>query len=270
MFEILRYFEQIAVRFSPVILISSGLAAVIIGLFLWLGGLGFRRALVIVLGAVTGGICGFFIVGRNILATAVLAVVAAVIVTIGEKIFITILAASLAVVLAFFAFTALSPEVINAIKGVPINAPKTAGQSATISVRETPKVLEAFVGDFISRAKQAAINMPIYGWAVMGVLAALMLAAGCYQQRVTFALCCSVLGTTLIFAGMILLLLYKDSRPVTIIDRNSSFYVAIIGVMLAFGTIEQLLLCPRLERTRIRRKGLRKDYQEPGKKRWRT
>ncbi|GAG23662.1 unnamed protein product, partial [marine sediment metagenome] len=40
MFELLEHFEQVAVRFSPVVLIVPGLVAVLLGLFVWLGGLG--------------------------------------------------------------------------------------------------------------------------------------------------------------------------------------------------------------------------------------
>jgi len=71
------------------------------GLFLWLGGLGFRRALVATVGAVSGGIFGFFMSGRNIMPAMVTAALAAVIAIKLEKIFIAILAGVLA---QFFAF----------------------------------------------------------------------------------------------------------------------------------------------------------------------
>ncbi|UCD62558.1 MAG: hypothetical protein JSW34_07250, partial [Candidatus Zixiibacteriota bacterium] len=96
MFEILQDFEQVTTRFSPIVLIGPGLAAVIVGLFIWLGGLKYTRVLVAVLGAVCGGICGFFIIGRNIMAAAVLAAAAALLATIFHRTFIIILAACLA------------------------------------------------------------------------------------------------------------------------------------------------------------------------------
>ena len=65
MLQILQEFEQTAARFSPVVLIAPGVVAVIIGLFIWLGGLGFKKVLVVILGAVAGWLCGFFIGARN-------------------------------------------------------------------------------------------------------------------------------------------------------------------------------------------------------------
>ena len=85
MFEILQNFEQAAARFSPIVLIGPGIATVIVGLFVWLGGLGFRKVLAGVLGAVFGWICGFFISGRNIIAGAASAVVATFVATILDR-----------------------------------------------------------------------------------------------------------------------------------------------------------------------------------------
>ena len=53
MLEIAQNFEQVAAEFRPVVLIGPGLAAVWVGLFVWLGGLGVRRVLLAVVGAIT-------------------------------------------------------------------------------------------------------------------------------------------------------------------------------------------------------------------------
>ena len=90
MLEIAQHLEQIAVWFKPVVLIGPGLAAVLLGLFVWLGGLGFRRTLVAIVGAVSGGVCGFFIAGRNIPPAMISACIAVVIAIIFERIFITV------------------------------------------------------------------------------------------------------------------------------------------------------------------------------------
>ncbi len=67
--------------------------------------------------------------------------------------------------------------------------------------------------------------------------------AGFFFSRLIPALCSTILGTLLIFAGMILLLLYKGSAPITHINDRQSFYGTIGIAMTAFGTITQLLLC---------------------------
>lgn len=270
MFEILQEFERTAARFSPIVLIGPGVATVIIGLFVWLGGLGFKRVLAAVLGAVTGWICGFFIVGRNMMAATASAVVAAVIAIIFQRIFITILAALLAVVLTFFVFTGICPEVIKATEDVPITAPEVAGQDAVIGVRHTPVVLKAYLADFTNMVKEAAWHMRTYAWATMAGLAVVLLIAGLFLRRLTSALCCAVLGTILVFAGMIWLLFYKGSLPISRVCDKPLYYAAVFGAMVVFGTIVQLLLCPRLEGKRKKRKEAEDAKAARSKNLWRT
>ncbi len=106
-----------------------------------------------------------------------------------------------------------------------------------------------------------------YKWVIIGVLVLTFTAAGFYFPRLTSALCCATSGTILVFAGMILLLLYKGSMPVTVICQRGSLYTGIFIAMAAFGTIEQLLFC-RSVRGKLTRK---KDEQsEERRQNWRT
>ena len=239
MLEIAQYFEQVPAGFRPIVLIASGLAAVLVGLFIWLGGLGVRRVLLAVVGAITGGICGFFTIGRNIASALILAAGAAIIAIMFEKIFITILAASLA---AVFGFAVLAK-------------PYTESSA-----------------DFSTDIKQACLQMPLYCWAIIVALAVIFILAGFFLWRLTSALCCATLGTFLIFAGMILLLLYKGAAPISSIYSRTPFYAAVFVAMTAFGTMEQLLLCQRAEEKLTRKKETNKGKKGPGKTRlnWRT
>jgi hypothetical protein len=79
MSEIVRDFEQMAVRFDTTALVGLGVTAVLLGLFVWLGGMAFGRSLVAVIGAAGGGVCGFFMTGRNIMPAMVWAAAAVVI-----------------------------------------------------------------------------------------------------------------------------------------------------------------------------------------------
>jgi len=112
--------------------------------------------------------------------------------------------------------------------------------------------------------------MPLYNWAIIAVLVVIFITGGFYFWRLTSALCCATLGTLLVFAGMILLLLYKGAMPVTGIYRRASLYAAVFIAMAAFGTIEQLLLCPWLKSKAIRRKEAKKDKAARRKHKWRT
>jgi hypothetical protein len=239
MLEIAQYFEQVTAGFRPIVLIASGLAAVLVGLFIWLGGLGVRRVLLAVVGAITGGICGFFIIGLNIASALILAAGAAIIAIMFEKIFITILAASLA---AVFGFAVLA------------------------------KPYTEISADFSTEIKRACLQMPLYCWAIIVALAVIFILAGFFLWRLTSALCCATLGTFLIFTGMILLLLYKGAAPISSLYSRAPFYAAIFAAMTAFGTMEQLLLCQRAKEKLTRRKETNKGKKGPHETRmsWRT
>lgn len=269
MYEIIQNFEQTAMRFSPIVLIVPGLLAVLIGLFIWLGGLGFRKVLVAISGAVTGFGCGFFII-KNITAACGLAAAGALIALLLQRFFIAILAVCLSLVLTFFVFIGICPEVIKATENVPVTAPGITDDNVVIGAGNTPEVLKTYLVDFGNMVKQAALHMRTCTWPIMAALAVVVLAGGLFLRRLTSALCCAVLGTMLIFAGMILLLLYKGSVPISGICNRSLFYAGVFGAMTAFGTVIQLLLCPRLEKSAKRKKEVESDAPQKKKHGWRT
>jgi hypothetical protein len=237
MFEIARNFEQVAARFNAIVLIGVGLADVLLGLFVWLGGLDFRKLLVAVIGAVSGGLCGFFIVGQNVASAVILAGLAAFVAIVFEKTFITILAALLA---AVFCFAVLAGPYIEG------------------------------VDNFNTSIKQACLQMPVSNWAIIAASAAIFIVTGIFLWRLTSALCCAALGTIFIFAGMILLLLYKGAEPISYIGRRTSLYTAVFVAMIVLGTIEQLLLCGYHRRRPVKKTN--KTELEPDKTapNWRT
>lgn len=270
MLEILQNFEQTAARFSPVVLIWPGLAAVLVGLFIWLGGLGLRRLLVAATGAAGGGICGFFIVGRNITTAIILAAVAAVIAIIFERLFIAILTAALA---AVFTFAVLAgPYIKNSQEVVPTNSSGMPAQGPALSVRESIEKAKVYAADVGEKIKQACSQMPVHNLLILLVLVLIFVVAGFLLWHLASALCCSVVGTLLIFAGMILLLLYKGSMPISSICSKPPFYGGVFAAMTVFGTIEQLVLCQRAKRKSVRRQEANKDDEGPKETRqaWRT
>jgi len=206
MIEIFKNLEQMISELSPTFLVGVGTACVLAGLFIWLGGLGFRKYLIAIVGAFAGGISGFLITGRNTVLSLVSAGVGVVIALVLEKIFIIIMAAVLAAVLGF--------TVMGRI---------WVGQADSL--------------------EQACSQMPVYSWVIIAALVIISIAAGFFFRRLISAFCCAAFGVILIFAGMILLLSYKGTEPISYISGKPSFYGMVFAVMVAFGTIEQLLLC---------------------------
>ncbi|MHC4559363.1 MAG: hypothetical protein ACYTFW_21860 [Planctomycetota bacterium] len=273
MVEIFQNFEQMATQFSPLVLIIPGAGAVLVGLFLWLGGLGFRRIIVAIAGAISGGIFGFFVIGNSIIPAAVSAFVAAAIAVIFERVFITILAAALA---AAFGFAVLAgPYINNSQAANPANQDETSAQTTTLSVDESIETLKAYALAVGEKIKQSCSLMPVQRWAIIAVLVVIFILGGFYLWRLTSALCCSALGTMLIFVGMILLLLYKGTTPVNRICSQPLIYAVVFSAMTAFGTLEQLLLCRRVKTQPAGKEEAGKDKKDKkrtnkSKKDWRT
>jgi len=272
MLDFFQNFEQEASRFAFLVLIVPGVTAIIVGLFIWLGGLGFRRLLVALVGAIGGGICGFFLISRNFIAAALAAGLAALIAIIFERLISAILLAAIAA--AFGLAILLGPYIQAAEPAKPVNPDKIANQDSAVTISQSIEILKAFAIDFTGRIKSALVNsqMPAYNWAIIAALAVIFTVAGFWLWRLASALCCAVLGVLLIFVGMILLLLYKGSTPITKIAASTSFYAAIFIAMTAFGTLEQWLLCRREERKSERKKRIRPDKPEleQSTRRWRT
>jgi hypothetical protein len=206
MLEISQKLEEMVLELSPALLVGAGTGSVLAGLFIWLGGLGFRKFLVAIVGAFIGGISGFFITGRNTMLALVSAGVGVVLALVLEKIFITIMAAVLAAVLGFTVMGQIC-----------------VGQAESL--------------------KEVCSEMPLYSWVIISALVIISIVAGFFFRRLISALCCAAFGAILLFAGMILLLSYKGTEPISYISGNPSFYGMVFAAMVAFGSIEQLLLC---------------------------
>jgi hypothetical protein len=261
MLEILQDFEQAAARFAPLVLIVPGLAAVVIGLFVWLGGLGFRKLLLGAAGATAGGACGFFLIGRNLAAAAILAGLAALVAIIFERLFLVVLAVILATIVSFAVLA--RPHLQSANAASPSHPAGTLPQGQTATVRQSIETTKAYAVNLGQAIKRTCSEMPAYSWAILAAAVVLSVVAGLCLRRLVWALCCAVLGTSLIFAGLILLMLYKGAAPITRIAMRSPFYAAVFAGMAAFGTVEQLLLCCRREKRSAKGKKADKDEEEP-------
>jgi hypothetical protein len=269
MLEILKNFEQAAAGFAPLVLIVPGLVILAVGLFVWLGGLGFKRLLVGLVGAISGVIFGFYLLRRNFIATTISTTAAILVAIIFERLFIAIILAALATVLGFVVLAGpyidSDVAVDTASQGLILNP------DSDMSVRESIETMKAYVISFSDIVKQASSQMPAYRWVIVAALAVIFLVAGFWLRRFASAFCFAVLGTLLVFVGMILLLSYKGSAPVSKIANRSLFYAIVFIAMVTFGTFEQLLLLRRKKGQSTRKKQTSKEKQESeGIRHWRT
>jgi hypothetical protein len=238
MLELAQNFEQAAKNFQPVFLILPGVVAVVLGLFVWLGGLGLRRALAALVAAIATGLACFLFVQQNLLIALAAAGIAAILAGFFARVIMVLVAAILIAVVAFF-FIA-KPYMYARHGNILEAAPQI--EQRTMDIKQTAETIKTYAHRFANELQQARYEMPVYRQVLILALAVMALVAGFYFWRLISSFSCALVGTSLIFAGMILLLLFKGSLPITHIIRNQAYYGIVFVAMVAFGTIEQMIL----------------------------
>ena len=259
MLEFVKEFEQVAVRFSPVVLILPGVLCVVLGLFIWLGGLGLRKVLAAVLGSIVGGVCGFFVSGRNIILAGLSTAPGAIAAIVFEKLFVAIMTAGLAAAIGFAIL--VGPYVEDTDVQRRYFGPKMQDETERLSAGQSVGIMEAYAADFSAALKEARLQMPRHNLAIIAGAAVIFVGGVFFLRHFASALCCATLGTALIFGGMVLLLLYKGSAPISGICQRRLFYLGVFAVMVVFGMVEQLVLCRRAGR---KAKSIRKRKTDKG------
>ena len=240
MLEILQNFEQAAAGFATLVLIIPGLTILVVGLFVWLRGLSLRGFFAGLIGAIIGAICAFYLFSRNIITTIIAACIAALVAIIFKRLIIALLLAALAAAVCFTIL--IAPYMKPADAEASVDQGIMPEQSSTMSVNESLQVAKSYAVEFENKTKNACRQMPLYNWAIIAAPFIILIVPGLLFWRLASSLFFSTVGTILIFAGMILLLVYKGSAPISRIADRSSFYTTVFIAMIAFGTIEQYLL----------------------------
>ncbi len=267
MIEVFKSFEQVAGRFNPLVLIVPGLALVALGLFVWLGGLGLRRVLFVLLGAAAGGLTALLAVSENSMIAGASAVVAAFLAAMFQRAFAALLLGllSLAVSFVVLAYPYLQEHQGSLVAGENLD------RSPRLSVRDSLSVAHAYGLDLKDGVRHAAGRLTPGHWAIIAAAAAGMLTLGALFQSLGGALSCATLGTTMIFTGLLLLVIFKGTAPVGRLADRPAFYGLVFVGMAAFGTLEQLSLCRRAGQHESKAKpGKSKSAKNESKRSWRN
>jgi hypothetical protein len=241
MVEILKSFEQVASRFPPAMLILPGLAIVALGLVTWLAGMCRKRLLLGLVGGLTGGLAGYFVSAQNPLIATLTAGGSAAFGAMTPRLSVAVVLAGLG---GTIAFGVLARGYLFQEHGLLLSG-ETLTQSGTrFTTQESLDAVQAYVLDVTDRIGAIARRLAPADLAIIAAVSVGLLIAGLLLTRLAGALTCSLLGSGLVFAGLTLLLIFKGSTPVARMERQGVFYGLLILGMAAFGTLEQLLLCP--------------------------
>ena len=245
MAQSLQNIEISALHFASQLLVPGGIVVVLAGLCIWLGGLRWIKFLAAGLGALAGliGACIFTDGGAMPIIAA--ALIAGCLGCFVKKPVVIFSGAALAAVAALVILTTPAMAATDDLKPPAHRMPyEEDGQRKMLTVSESVVELKGewlfWTATIASSVKRSSVAAP----AIACVAAVIVIVAGCVVPRFVAAITCASLGTVLIFAGMILVLLYKGARPLTGIYQTPTFFGVTVVVMVAFGTFVQLLLCP--------------------------
>jgi hypothetical protein len=243
--EILKSFEQVAGRFSPMVLLVPGLAMVVLGLLAWLAGMCLRRLVLAIAGAAAGGIAGLLIHGQNPAVAGLAAGGGAVFGAILPRFSIAVLLAAFGLSIAFV-ITA-KPHLVERPKTLLGNQDAGRGDRR-LNAQESLDVTRVYILDLVDCTKSAARVLKLVNYAILAAVGLGLLLLGLFLGRLAGPLVFSLLGTSLIFAGLITLLIFKGSAPIALVQQQGAFFGLVLLGMAAFGTLEQLVLCPASRR----------------------
>jgi hypothetical protein len=247
MIEIILNFERIIGRFVPWILIASGVIFTILGLSIWISGLALRKILISLAGLASGFLAGLFVIGRNLFSAGLTGALSALIALIFEKVLTVLLAAALAAAITFI-FVAEPYFEKTETTAMQID---TSDQTETIDIKDISYEMKHFGLNAGEKIRRAGMNLPLERWIIIGAPAVVFLICGIFLWRFTTALSFSVIGTMVVYIGMILLLSYKGTEPISHIRNKPLIAGVTFLAMTGFGTVAQLLLCKKSKKEKI-------------------
>lgn len=221
----------------PIVLIGPGLVLVATGLFMWLGGLRWLKTVAAFSAATAGLLCAWFFTDRQLVAIILFPVILAGLGMYFNKIVVVVLGALIAAMLVLFVPVVMGFDDPKAASGM-------SGTEERFDLLESVEWILAKIEAVKQSIKEMAESIPKPRKMTAIAVAVIIVIIGLFARRLVCAMTCSVIGTLLIFCGMMLLLLYKGSEPVTKIYDGRQLYALVAVVMAVVGVVLQLCLCP--------------------------
>ena len=198
-------FQNHITKLPASVLLAIAVVTIAAGLFVWLGGLGFKKIMYVLVGVFFGAFCSLFYADSNpLLAAAVIGVCAMASLKLQDAFLMLIISAFAAVV----------------------------GYSILIRpyFRPSPNLIVVI--------KQLTIGVPYYNWPILLAVTALPFAVISWVGAP--ALLSSTAGATLILAGTMMALLHLGYPAIGYLTSRQDICAAAIALATILGTIIQL------------------------------
>jgi len=211
MTNLLWTFQNRVTHLQPSLLLTLAAVTIAVGLFVWLGGFGFRKIMFVLAGAFFGAFCTLFSSGSNpFLAAALIGVFALLALKLQDTFLILVASAFAAVI----------------------------GYSILVQPYFRPS------NNILAVVRQIVIGVPYYNWPILLAITALPFAVISWQGA--SALFSSAAGTILVLTGTTMALLNFEYPAVSYMTKRQDIYIAIIALATILGTIAQLWLLPKI------------------------
>jgi len=245
MFEIIKYYQSLAEKFDSRILTVPGIVVVLVGLCVWLAGLRWRK----VLGALAGG-SFFAAIGLclGIYDFPIVIVVAAIGIVIGalvEKIMLGVCGTAMVVAIVLVVVSTSAKQRQGGEVQYDFQRwPQYEESNDVLNSSQASEITEK-TGLFIcSKIIENIKSSSLVSFGAGGVALVIAGFIALLRPRLFVAAFSSLFGAVMIFAGLIMLLFYKGSKPVNFISEKGQFYAIVLLVMMVFGTVVQMVLSP--------------------------
>jgi hypothetical protein len=271
MLDVLSKFQNAAAAFNPTVLVAGGVVCVLLGIILWLAGTKFTKMIAAAAGFIGGAVGASYLFPEHQMPAVITGAVAGGLTALVLHRFITIIAGS-----AFFAVA-----VFGLLVGTNFSDKATTASykqdSSAVSIKLTPdQTLEQMKIRLINVGEQLfelSKRLPFGTWPAFAAALVVLAVIGMFFGRLITAFACSSIGAALTFAGMISLLLFKGSAPLTHVYERISFFFSVFAGMVAVGIVSQLILCrpPKLamvKREQEEEKENRIKKNNPGEHKW--
>lgn len=260
MLEVLYNFERLGGQLSGRLLVAGGVFCLVVGLWVWLGGLRWSAIVAGIAAGAAGCACAMAATNRQTVAIASMAVVAGGFGMFFDKKTLALAGAMLTAVIATILLAGPLPD--DKTKPVYVEMATTPAPGQQLSVRDSIKVVGDHALLLSNIIVQTVRNASARDLSISITAGAAVLITGLLFSRLVAALTCSATGLVLMLTAMTLLLMYKGAQPITFVrERVPLYHIAMLAIV-AFGTVAQLLLSPHKREI----KGPEPDETGPGVK----
>jgi hypothetical protein len=122
--------------------------------------------------------------------------------------------------------------------------PEYEQNDTVINARTALNITVQMAGFLVDSVKKTVVSARIIHFAGAGLAVVIAVGLVVFAPRLFIAIVSSALGSAVIFTGMIILLFYKGSKPISYIAQKPHFFAMVFAAMLIFGSAVQIVLSP--------------------------